>query len=49
MFGRDTKSVEQLYEKQKEKEMLEDQDASVYSVIFWYRQNIMKWILNVFV
>ena len=42
MFGSDTKSVEQLYEKQKEKEMLEDQDASVYSVIFWYRQNIMK-------
>lgn len=38
MFGRDTKSVEQLYEKQKEKEMLEDQDASVYSVIFWYRE-----------
>ena len=49
MFGRDTKSVEQLYEKQKEKEMLEDQDASVHSVIFWYRQNIMKLILNVFV
>ena len=24
MFGRDTKSVEQLYEKQKEKEMLEE-------------------------
>jgi len=34
MFGMDTKSVGQLYEKQKEKEMLEDQNAFVYSVIF---------------